>query len=90
MLTMVDNRTNYAKDIIETVNNAYSDKINVFQFNIPVSVRAAETSAEGSSLYVYDPNGKAWEEIADELNCSVRKVHIVHSKALSDVVVPKE
>jgi chromosome partitioning protein len=59
LLTMVDSRTNYAKDIIQTVNDAYADKINVFPFQIPMSVRAAEISAEGSSLYVYDPNGKA-------------------------------
>lgn len=59
LLTMVDSRTNYAKDIIQTVNDAYADKINVFSFQIPMSVRAAEISAEGSSLYVYDPNGKA-------------------------------
>jgi len=59
LLTMVDTRTNYAKDIIEKVNEAYAGSINVFKFEIPMSVRAAEISAEGSSLYVYDPNGKA-------------------------------
>ena len=59
LLTMVDARTNYAKDIIEKVNEAYSGSINVFKFEIPMSVRVAEISAEGSSLYVYDPNGKA-------------------------------
>lgn len=59
LLTMVDARTNYAKDIIEKVNEAYAGSINVFKFEIPMSVRVAEISAEGSSLYVYDPNGKA-------------------------------
>ena len=34
-------------------------------------------------------NYKTWEDIADELNCSARKVHIVHSKALSDVIIPR-
>ena len=35
------------------------DENTVFDCEIPMSVRAAETSAEGSSLYVYDPKGKA-------------------------------
>lgn len=59
LLTMVDNRTNYAKDICAMVNEAYSSSVKVFQTEIPLSVRAAEVSAEGSSIYKYDPKGKA-------------------------------
>ena len=59
LLTMVDNRTNYAKDIALQVYDAYSSSIRVFDCEIPLSVKAAEISAEGSSLYVYDPKGKA-------------------------------
>lgn len=59
LLTMVDNRTNYAKDICSMVNEAYSSSVKVFQTEIPLSVRAAEVSAEGSSIYKYDPKGKA-------------------------------
>ncbi len=59
LLTMVDNRTNYAKDIAMQVHEAYSSSVNVFAVEIPMSVRAAEISAEGSSIYVYDPKGKA-------------------------------
>ena len=59
LLTMVDNRTNYARDIATLVYDAYSTSINVFDVEIPMSVRAAEISAEGSSIYVYDPKGKA-------------------------------
>ena len=59
LLTMVDNRTNYAKDISRQVNEAYSASVNVFDVEIPMSVKAAEISAEGSSIYVYDPKGKA-------------------------------
>ena len=59
LLTMVDNRTNYAKDICQQVYDAYSSSVNVFAVEIPMSVRAAEISAEGSSIYVYDPRGKA-------------------------------
>lgn len=59
LLTMVDNRTNYAKDICAMVYEAYSSSIKVFNTEIPLSVRAAEISAEGSSIYKYDPKGKA-------------------------------
>ena len=59
LLTMVDNRTNYAKDVASQVYEAYSNSVHVFNTEIPMSVRAAEISAEGSSLYVYDPKGKA-------------------------------
>lgn len=58
LLTMVDNRTNYAKDIARQVYDVYSANVNVFDIEIPMSVRAAEISAEGSSIYIYDPKGK--------------------------------
>lgn len=58
LLTMVDNRTNYAKDISQQIREAYSTSINVFDVEIPMSVRAAEISAVGSSIYLYDPKGK--------------------------------
>ena len=59
LLTMVDSRTNYARDISRLVVDTYSDQIGVFKTLIPISVRASETSAEGSSIYQYDPRGKA-------------------------------
>lgn len=58
LLTMVDGRTNYAKDITQVVYDTYSSSIKVFPVEIPLSVRAAETSVEGTSIYQYDPNGK--------------------------------
>ena len=41
------------------VIDTYGSSINVFKAEIPLSVRTAETSVEGSSVYVYDPKGKA-------------------------------
>jgi chromosome partitioning protein len=58
LLTMVDNRTNYAKDIISEVNEVYGKSIPVFPIQIPVSVRATETSAMSKSIFEYDPKGK--------------------------------
>ena len=59
LLTMVDKRTNYAKDITTMVYDTYSSGIKVFKAEIPISVRVAEVRVEGSSIYTYDPKGKA-------------------------------
>ncbi|MDD3415655.1 MAG: AAA family ATPase [Lachnospiraceae bacterium] len=58
LLTMVDFRTNYAKDISEKLHEAYEKKIHIFHSIIPLSVKAAETSAEGKSIFVHEPKGK--------------------------------
>ena len=59
LLTMVDGRTSYAKEIVSEVNQVYGKSIPVFPIEIPLSVRAAETSAVAKSIYDYDPKGKA-------------------------------
>ncbi len=58
LLTMVDSRTNYAKQITSLIREAYGRKIKIFHSVIPHSVRAAETSAEGKSIFQHDPKGK--------------------------------
>ena len=58
LLTMVDNRTNYAKDISSMLRESYGSKVKVYENSIPMSVRAAEISAEGVSIYKHDPKGK--------------------------------
>ena len=59
LLTMVDSRTNYARDISNLIRETYGGKLKVFATDIPLSVRAAEISAEGKSIYAHDPKGKA-------------------------------
>lgn len=61
LITMVAARTNYAKDISKLIRDTYRDDINVFETEIPRSVRAAETSAEGKSIFAHDPSGKVAE-----------------------------
>ena len=70
LLTMVDFRTNYAKDVAGKVREAYGEKIEIFDTVIPMSVKAAETSAEGVSIFSHCLNGKvakAYETIAKEV-----------------------
>ena len=61
LLTMVDNRTNFAKEIAALLRETYGSKIKVFATEIPHSVRAKEISAEGKSIFAHDPGGKVAE-----------------------------
>ena len=61
LMTMTDSRTSFGKEIDALVRQAYGGKIKVFAQGIPRSVRAAETSAEGRSIYAHDPKGKVAE-----------------------------
>ena len=54
LLTMVDNRTNNAKAISTALRAAVSDRVRVFDTQIPFSVRAAESAQEGQSIFAYD------------------------------------
>ena len=70
LLTMVDYRTNFAKDITEVLYQVYGSSIHIFNNCIPLSVKAAEISAQGVSIYKYDKNGKvskAYEELTKEV-----------------------
>ena len=58
LITMVDNRTNYVRDISDLILDTYGNQIKIFPQSIPFSVRAAEISAEGISIFEHDPNGK--------------------------------
>ena len=58
LFTMVDSRTNEAKEIIASLRAHYGEKIRVFGTEIPFSVRAAETSGRGKSIFAHDKNGK--------------------------------
>lgn len=61
LLTMVDSRTNYGKDISTLIRETYGDKLKVFKTDIPRSVRAEEIIAEGKSIFSHDPKGKVSE-----------------------------
>lgn len=59
LLTMADARTNFSKEIVGLVHETYGSRIPVLEPHIPLSVRAAETAAEGKSIFLHDPRGKA-------------------------------
>ena len=59
LMTMVESRTNDAKEISGLIRAAYGKKIRVFDTEIPRSVRLSEISKEGRSIFSHDPGGKA-------------------------------
>ena len=61
LLTMVDSRTNFAREISALLRDTYGSDIKVFGAEIPHSVRAKESSAEGRSIFAHDPGGKVAE-----------------------------
>ena len=70
LLTMVDVRTNDAKEISELIRNAYGGKIKIYNTEIPRSVRASEISKVGTSIFKHDPRGKvadAYRELTREV-----------------------
>ena len=70
LFTMVDSRTNNAKDIIETLRDTVGQNIRIFDTEIPHSVRVAECSLTGESIFAHDKTGKvaaAYENLTKEV-----------------------
>ena len=76
LLTMTDNRTNYGQQIDNLIRGAYGSRIKVFDQTIPRSVRAAEISAVGKSIFQHDPKGKvaeAYRSLTKEVMANAEK-----------------
>ena len=70
LISMLNVRTNYAKDIMELIKKYYGESIPIFESKIPFSVKAAETSAAGVSIFTLDkkhPVAQAYEKLTKEV-----------------------
>ncbi len=70
LFTMVDRRGNHYKQMMETVRSAYDENIRVFESVIPASVKTAESTAFGQSIFTFDKRGKvalAYDELVKEV-----------------------
>ena len=70
LITMADMRTTYSQEIVELLRSTYGDRLRIFDAIIPRSIRAAETSAEGKSIFLHNPSGKvsaAYEALTMEV-----------------------
>jgi len=85
LLTMVDSRTNDAKEISSLLRETYGTKLKVFDLAIPHSVRAAETASYGKSIFAHDPKGKVAEAYRN-LTKEVLKLETQRQKSKSDLL----
>ena len=76
LMTITDSRTNYGREIDALIRQVYGSKIRVFEQPVPHSVRAAEISAEGRSIFAHDPKGKvaaAYQSLTREVLADAEK-----------------
>ena len=79
LMTMVDSRTINAREITGALREAVGLNINVFNTEIPRSVRATECPNVGKSIFGHDPDGKvamAYKELAKEVIGLERKAQV--------------
>lgn len=70
LLTLVDKRTNLSKETKLELQKSYGSTIKIFNTQIPIAVKVAESSMEGKSIFSYDKNSKvasAYYEFSKEV-----------------------
>jgi chromosome partitioning protein len=65
VLTLADMRTNLARLTAETLREQYGSMLRIFKTQIPIAVKAAETSVAGQSIYAYDNGSKVAQAYAN-------------------------
>ena len=79
LMTMVDSRTNNARDITSALRETMGINIKVFDTEIPRSVRAQECPNLGKSIFAHDPDGKvaeAYRRLGKEVESLERKAKV--------------
>lgn len=59
LLTMLDTRSTFVRDMVGMLRNTYGCSNNVFQTTIPNTIRAVEASAYGISIFEHDAGSTA-------------------------------
>ena len=78
LLTLVDARTNLAKQTQDNIIRDFGGLIRIFNANVPLAVKAAEASGFGQSIFSYDPQGKvaaAYKSLAEEVSRPYERTH---------------
>ena len=65
LLTLVDGRTNLARQTADTLRQSYGSVLKIYRSEIPVAIKAAEISAAGKSIYAYDKGSKVAQAYAE-------------------------
>jgi chromosome partitioning protein len=61
VLTLADMRTNIARATADAIKEQYGSMLRIYKTQIPVAVKAAETSTVGKSIFTYDKGSKVAE-----------------------------
>ena len=70
LLTLVNKRTNLSKETIQDLKETYGRAIKLYDTQIPLAVKTAESTSRGKSIFKYDKNSKvatAYEDFAKEV-----------------------
>lgn len=70
LLTLVDKRTNLSKEVKRELQLNYGSVINIFNTQIPLAIKTAESTSQGKSIFSYDKNSKvsyAYNSLAREV-----------------------
>lgn len=65
LITLKDTRSNNGKRTAEMIRTNFGQMLNVFETEIPIEVKVAETPEKGMSVYQYNSGGKATEAYRD-------------------------
>ncbi|MBE6156382.1 MAG: ParA family protein [Firmicutes bacterium] len=65
LLTLVDERTNLAKNIRSELKETYGAVFKLFDTQIPRAIKAAESTSQGESIFMFDKNSKVSIAYAD-------------------------
>ncbi|MGF7002537.1 chromosome partitioning protein [Lachnospiraceae bacterium PFB1-21] len=70
VLTLVDGRTNLSRQIAGFLRENYGSHIHIFNSQIPMGIKVAESVSQGKSIYAYkadSPVAKAYESLTKEV-----------------------
>ena len=70
LITLVNKRTNLAKDIRKELEDTYGKYVKIYDTEIPSEIKTAEASISGKRIFEYDKNGvvaKAYYELSKEV-----------------------
>ncbi len=70
LLTLVNKRTNLSKETLNSLKMNYGSVVNIYDTQIPLTIKMAESSSKGKSIFIHDKNGKvaiAYNDFAKEV-----------------------
>jgi chromosome partitioning protein len=70
LLTLVDKRTNLSRETRQELQENYGSIVKIFDTQIPIAVKTAESTSQGKSIFSYDKNStvaEAYSSFAKEI-----------------------